>query len=111
MCFANNTYFIVYNLMTKKFYKRISLIQDNIEQLQDLKPEDLGVSKRIAMNLDYRREVMGKNRTKLVKPFIPYSKTIDHITRIRATESVICKLEFVYRLMTEIMTSELKEFW
>lgn len=97
--------------MTKKFYKRISLIQDNIEQLQDLKPEDLGVSKRIAMNLDYRREVMGKNRPKLVKPFIPYSKTIDHITRIRATESVICKLEFVYRLLTEIMTSELKEFW
>lgn len=97
--------------MTKKFYKRISLIQDNIEKLQDLKPEDLGVSRLISMNLDYRREIMGSNRPKLAKPFFAYSKTIEHVTRIRGTESVICKLEFVYRLLTEIMTTELKEFW
>ena len=108
---VNNTYFIVYNLLTKKFYKRISLIQDNIEQLQGIKPEDLGVSKLISMNLDLRREVMGENRPKLAKFFMPYSKTIDHIIRIRATESVICKLEFIYRLFTEIMITELHEFW
>ena len=108
---CKNTYFLVYNMITKKMYQRISMIQDKMEKLQNIMPQDLGVSPLISMDLAFRRETMPAPRPKLKYPFIPYYRTIECITSIRNTESMICKLEYVYRLFTSIMTTELQEFW
>jgi len=94
-----------------KLYKRISVIQDKIEKLQNIMPEDLGVNKILSMNLKLRKDTVKKPRPKLKNPFLPYQNTIDILPKIRGTESLICKLEFIYRLFTDTLTNELYEFW
>lgn len=108
---CRKTYFVMYNLLTKKHYQRISMIQDKLEQLADVMPEDFGISKILSMDLAYRREIMKDERPKVRHPFVPYSVTIENIGRIRETESLICKLEFLFLLFTETLTSEIQEFW
>lgn len=108
---CRNTYFVVYNMLTKKMHKRIAKIQTRMEELSEILPQDLDVSKRLSLDLEYRREVMSENRTKLPKPFLPYARTIESLERLRGIESLILKLEFVYRLFTRVLTAELSEFW
>ena len=99
-------------MLTKKLHDRINLIQDKIEKLQGLRPEDLGVSKILAMDKQMRKETISKPRPKLrTHPFIPYKLTIDSLDKLRNTESLILKLEFMFRLFTGTLTSELHEFW
>lgn len=92
-------------------HKTISKISERMEMLQDLLPQDLGVHKRLSMDLELRKEVMGEEREKLKWPFIPYRKTIHNLDKIRGIESLICKLEYVYRLFTKVLTVELQAFW
>lgn len=108
---CKNVYFVVYNLLTKKLYKRICNIQDKIERLQNIMPEDLGVSKILAMNLSLRKEIIPKPRPKICKPFLPFQNTINNLFKLRNTESLILKLEFMFRLFTGMLTNELHQFW
>jgi hypothetical protein len=110
-CCVNNTYFVVYNMLTKKLHKRINNIQDRILALQSIGPQEFGINNIMSMDLLYRKEIMGNRRSKLRGPFRPYSRTIDGLHKVRDTESLICKLEYLYRLFTVVLTNELREFW
>ena len=99
-------------MLTKKLHDRINLIQDKIERLQGLRPDDLGVSKIVSMDTQLRKETIPKPRPKLSShPFVPYKLTIDSLDKLRNTESLILKLEFMFRLFTGTLTGELHDFW
>jgi len=108
---CKNTYFVVYNMMTKKLSQRIAVIQKRMHRLDGLIPQDLKVPPVLSMDLELWMETFPQPRPHLEIPFVPFSRTIENIQKVRGIESMVVKLEYVYRLFTRVLTSEISEFW
>lgn len=42
---------------------------------------------------------------------VPFSRTIENIHKIRGIESMVKKLEYLFRLFTRVLPGEISEFW
>ncbi|CAI2387179.1 unnamed protein product [Moneuplotes crassus] len=100
-----NTYSTAYNLLCQKLKPTLYKIQNVMEQLHLLiGPQEFGVEPEIAVDLVQKKAEAPENYTKVCFPHQPYSHFIDPFVKLTKTESIICKLEYVYQLMTKYLS-------
>jgi hypothetical protein len=109
----NDVYFTLYNLLAKSQTRSLSHIQENMNKLQKLRPQHLGVSDILSLDSRAREHFAGSFKSEhiLNSTKQPYFLTIDRLQNIMQIEWNLTKMDIIFRIFTGILWDELKMFW
>mmetsp|Transcript_20358 Transcript_20358/g.23511 ORF Transcript_20358/g.23511 Transcript_20358/m.23511 type:complete len:149 (+) Transcript_20358:81-527(+) len=106
-------YFTLYNLVTLSITDRINTVQCKLQNLQSIRPKDLGASDILNMCPILRYNLCGAPMSSEIIQEIklPYLRTIQALIKLREVEAPIIKLEIIHKIFTKILPNELRNFW
>ena len=110
---SDETYFVMYNLIAKSKQMMLHDMQQNMQKLEGIMPSVLGVGGVHCLDRDHLKAQMQKYDKVYIhdSKFVAFSQTIQKFQYLIKLECPLSKIDVIFRIFTEIMVNELREFW